>query len=79
MPPKTPGPVDVLTGSELDGADEDLAGWCGLDVPTDKWDDYVDTVGGVNPLTEFFEEISNGWFEVTEKEEDCGPGLNDTY
>jgi hypothetical protein len=69
----------VLTGSELNGADQNIAGWAGLDVPDDKWDEYVDLVGGVSPLAEFFENIENGTFEVTETEDDMGPGMNDTY
>ncbi|MCA2979487.1 MAG: hypothetical protein INH37_14515, partial [Myxococcaceae bacterium] len=47
----------VLTGSELNGGDQSIAEWAGLKVPDDKWDDYVDLVGGVTPLGEFFETI----------------------
>ena len=69
----------VLSGSELNGPDESIAGWAGLEVPEEKWNDYVDLVGGVAPLSRFFENIENGSFEVTEREEDMAPGMNDTY
>lgn len=69
----------VLTGSELNGADQEIAEWAGLEVPDDRSDEYVDLVGGVALLQEFFETISNGTFAVTEEEDDMGPGLNDTY
>ena len=69
----------VLSGSELNGSDESIAGWAGLEVPEEKWNDYVDLVGGVAPLSRFFENIENGSFEVTEREEDMAPGMNDTY
>jgi len=71
--------TEVLTGSELNGADQSIAKWAGIEVPDDKWDAYVDLVGGVNPLSEFFETIINGSFEVTDEEDDMGPGMNDTY
>lgn len=71
--------ITVLTGSELNGADQSISEWVGLDVPDDKWDVYVDLVGGVHPLSLFFETIENGWFEVIEEEDDMGPGMNDTY
>lgn len=71
--------VEVLGGSELDGADQDIADWAGLSVPEDKWDEYVDLIGGTKPLSVFFDDIRNGTFEKTEEEEDMGPGMNDTY
>lgn len=74
-----PAIMKVLTGSELNGADQDVAEWAGLDMPEEKWDEYVDLVGGVNLLSEFFESIENGTFEIAEMDDDLGPGMNDTY
>jgi hypothetical protein len=70
---------DSLTGSELDGADQDLAEWAGIEIPPEKYNDYINLVGGTRALEEFFDTIENGWFEVTYAEEDMGPGLHDTY
>lgn len=70
---------DSLTGSELDGADQDLAEWAGIEIPPEKYNDYINLVGGTYPLEKFFETIKNGWFEVTYTEEDMESGLNDTY
>lgn len=69
----------VLTGSELNGGDQSIAEWAGLEVPEDKSDEYDDLVCGVTPLGEFFETIENGYFEVVDEEDDMGPGMNDTY
>lgn len=69
----------VLTGSELNGGDQSIAEWVGLEVPEHKWDEYVELVGGVDPLSQFFETIKNGYFEVVDEEDDMGPGMNDTY
>lgn len=71
--------ITVLTGSELNGTDQSISEWVGLAVPDDKWNEYVDLVGGVHALSLFFETIENGWLEVIEEEDDMGPGMNDTY
>lgn len=71
--------VVVLTGSELNGTST-IASWAGIKVPDDKWDAYAELMGGVRPLSVFFSGIQNGWFEVTEEDDDdMGPGLSDTY
>ena len=56
----------VLTGSELNGTSE-IASWAGIQVPDDKWDAYVNLIGGVRPLSLFFGSIKNGWFETEEQ------------
>ncbi len=71
--------VKVLTGSELNGPDESIERWLGIEVPDSKWDAYVELVSGVRPLEKLFVEVENGFFEVTETEDDMGPGMNDTY
>ncbi len=68
-----------LKGSELDGAEEDLAAWVGLDIPEEKSDAYADLVGGVRALGAFFETVEHGTFEVTEEEEGGAPGQSDTF
>ena len=73
----------ILSGSELNGGGTELATWAGLEVPEEKSDALADLLGGVSPLSAFFDEIKHGFFEteqVAEEDEDeMGPGSSDTY
>lgn len=70
MPARSP--VIVLSGSDLEGPEADLASWAGVDVPHHKEDDYLDLVDGVEALEDFFVDTEHGALEITDVDEEAG-------